>query len=370
MTRLDRYTLSEVLVPFGFSLVATTLVVLLIQLQRLATAALGRGLELSDVLVLFGAALPPFFVLVIPIAFLLSVVMGLGRLGGDREVYALAAAGASPFRIARAPLFAGFVVSLLSLPIAHYAEPFGLSLLYDRLVDVALRNISAAMLPGVFNEDFPGVALFAKDRDGSGELGGVLVYDQRDAERPVLLLARSGELEPVESPGRSPWLELALRQGEVHLGATRSKERYEVLRFETARIGIDPGRELKDRTRYVNLISRMSSAAMRQEVIRRGANDLHGRRIEKTLYRRFAFPLMAFVFAFIGVAIVLSGGPNTRARNAVLALLAVVFYYVLVRAGDYLVVQRAHTAWWAAFGPDLVMLAVGALWLRVSGRPR
>lgn len=370
MSRLDRYALSEVLVPFGFSMVATTLVVLLVQLQRLAGAALGRGLGLDDVLVLFGAALPPFFVLVVPIAFLLSVVMGLQRLATDRELDALSAAGASPWRIARAPLLAGAVVSLLSLPLAHFAEPYGLGVLHERLIEVALRNISQALRPGVFNEDFPGVALFARAQSEVGELDDVLVYDQRDPERPVLLVAESGSLSPAEVAGRPPWLELRLGRGELHVGAHRAEDRYEVLRFESAQIGIDAGRELKERTRSVNLPSRMSSAEMKREAKRRGPNDLHGRRLEKTYLRRYAFPLMAFVFAFVGAAIVLSGRPEARARSALLALSAVVLYYVLVRVGDYVVVQVPNTAWVAAFGPNLVVGLLGALWLLRAGGPR
>lgn len=370
MSRLDRYALSEVLVPFGFAMVATTLVVLLVQLQRLASAALGRGLGAEDMLVIFAAALPPFLVLVIPIAFLLSVVLGLQRLSNDRELWALGAAGASPLRVARAPLLAGLAVSLLSLPIAHFAEPYGLGLLHERLVDVALRNISMALRPGVFNEDFPGVALFARGRDDRGALSEVMVFDRRDSERPVLLVARSGVLAPVEVDGKPPWLELRLEQGELHVGAERTDDRYEVVRFERARIGIDAGQELKERTRGVNLMSRASSADMRREAARRGPRDLHGRRIEKTYLRRFAFPLMALVFALVGAAIVLSGRPESRARNALLALGAVVLYYVLVRAGDFLVLQGPGTAWLAAFGPNLAVASAAIVWLLRAGRPR
>jgi lipopolysaccharide export LptBFGC system permease protein LptF len=88
----------------------------------------------------------------------------------------------------------------------------------------------------------------------------------------------------------------------------------------------------------------------------------------KTYWRRYAFPLMAFVFAFIGAAIVISGGASARARNALLALGAVAVYYVLVRVGDFLVLQYAHTAFVAAFGPNLVVLLFGGLWLRRAGR--
>ena len=189
MARIDRYLFREIAGPFALSVLVVVLLVFLFQARRLATAALGLGLTLEDAGLIFISALPPFLVLAIPIAYLLSVLVGLGRLSQDLERVALSAAGAGPFRIARVPILLGLVVSLGSLPIALYGEPYGLQLLHARLVDVGLRNLAGAIRPGVFNEEFRGTALYARETDGE-TLRDVLLFDERSGDRPVLILAR------------------------------------------------------------------------------------------------------------------------------------------------------------------------------------
>ncbi len=364
--RLDRYLLREILLPFAFSVAFVVIVVFLFQIRRLAGAALGFGLEPLDVLVIFVAALPPFLVLSVPIAFLLSVLVGLGRLGGDLELVAARAAGAGPWRLARVPAGLGVLVSLACLPIAFWGEPAGLDLLHERLIEVGLRNLTAALRPGVFNERFRGLALYAGGADRRGALSDVLLFDEREPERPVLVLAREGRLRP----GEAHDVHLELIDGRMHLGLAGPEGRYDRVRFERAALGIDAERELRERTRFVSEINRLSSAAMWARAVELGPSSRLGRRIEKTWWRRLAFPSMALVFAIVGAAIGIGVDRRQRARAALLAMGAVVGYYVLTRVGDWAVVQYPGTPFLAAFGPNLLLLGLGALGLGRAGRAR
>lgn len=366
LSRLDRYLLRETLVPFAFSVAFAVLAVFLFQAQRLIGAAVGLGLTIGDALVIFGAALPPFLVLAIPMAYLLSVMVGLGRLSADRELIALRAAGASPLRIARAPVIAGLAVSFLAVPIAHLGEPYGMRLLYQQLVGVGLRNISGAIQPGVFNEELAGIALYAAGRAPDGRLTDVLLFDERDPEQPILIVAARGSLEPQDA--RS--LVFSLENGEIHLGQGEDRDRYERVRFERAHLGIDAGKEMWQRTKLVSDISQMTSAEMVKEAERRGPGDRYGRRVKKAYWRRWSLPLMAFVFGILAAAITLGTKSEARARGAVLALLGLVGYYVLLRIGDWLVVQYPGTPALAAWGPNLITLLFAAIALARSGRPR
>jgi lipopolysaccharide export system permease protein len=366
MTRLDRYLLRETAVPFVYSVAFSVLLVFLFQAQRLIGAAIGLGMTLADAGVIFTAALPPFLVLAVPIAYLLSVLVGLGRLATDRELVALRSAGASPLRIARAPLVLGLFVSLLAVPIAHLGEPIGLRVLYERLVDVGLRNVSQAIRPGIFNEDFAGIALYASKKDPRGGIEDVLLFDERDRTQPVLILAERGSLRPRDDKS----VVIDLSHGEIHLGRGEATDRYERVRFDRASLGLDAEREVFERTRFVSDISKMTSREMIAEVTRRGPEDRYARRVEKAYWRRWAFPAMAFVFGVLGAAIALSARSEARARSAVIALLSLVGYYVLLRAGDWLVLQGSHTAIAAAWGPDLIVLAAAAIGLRRAGNPR
>lgn len=363
MTRVDRYLLREIAVPLGFSLGFVVLAVFLLQGQRLLTAALGLGLTPWDLVLIFVSALPPFAVLAVPIACLLSVIVGLGRLAQDRELVALRAAGVGPLRLARAPLVLGALVGAIALPIAHLGEPYGLRLLYLRLVDVGLRNISYGLQPGVFNEDFQGLALYAREREPDGALLGLVVYDERVDGRPMLVLAARGRLEPDGQSG----LALRLEDGELHVGAASAPTRYERVEFERLELGIDARRELLERTRFVSEIAQLTTPEMWRGVEeRRGSN--WARRVERAFWRRFSFPLMCPIFALVACAIVLSARAEARAESAILGLLAVVGYYVLMRITDTVALDHPLGPALAAWGPDLTLLVLGVVGLARAGR--
>jgi lipopolysaccharide export system permease protein len=366
--RIDRYLIAEVSVPFFVSIGVVVGLIFLLQARRLATAALGLGLGVDDAVVIFVSALPPFLVLALPIAFLLAVLIGLGRLAEDLELVALFGAGASPLRLARVPMILGAFLGVLSLPISLYGEPHGLNVLRDRLLDVGLRNLTRAVQPGVFNEDFRGNAVYASGLDEAGRLTDVLVFDERNRERPVLVTARRADFETSASAG----VVFSLEDGELHLGEASDPERYDRMSFETAQLRLDAEQEIFRRTRFVQSpINRMTNDEMLAEAER--AKDLspaYARRVKRSYWRRYALPSMAFVFGILGAAIAISGGARARARNAILGIGAVVAYYLLTRVGDWAVLTFAGTPFVAAWGPNALMLALAIAVLLRTGRPR
>lgn len=363
--RADRYIFREIAVPLFVAVVAVVMVVFLFQARRLAGAALGLGLRLEDVAVIFFAALPPFLVLAIPIAYLLAVLVGLGRLAQDREIVALRAAGASPWRLARVPIALGIAVSLLCLPVAMYGEPYGLRMLHQRLVDVSLRNLTRAIQPGVFNEDFAGSAVYAERFGDDGRLENVVVFDERNADRPMLVVSSGGGFSVDDDA-----IVFSLDDGEMHLGAPGDPARYDRLRFARAEMGVDAADELTRRTRFVSAIGRLTGPEMRAAADEATLASPLGRRILKTYWRRFAFPSMALVFGVLAAAIALSGGPRSRARNAILGVLTVLGYYLLTRVADIVVVKYPGTPFVGAWLPNVVALGVGVIGLLRGGRPK
>jgi lipopolysaccharide export system permease protein len=368
VNRLDRYLFEQVVVPLAVSLGVVVGLIFLLQARRLATAALGLGLTLEDAGVIFVSALPPFLVLAVPIAYLLSVLIGFGRLSHDLEVTAMLGAGASPLRIARVPMILGALITVAALPIAIYGEPYGLNALRDRLIDVGLRNLTRAVQPGVFNEDFRGSAVYAEGVDESGWLTDVLVFDERNAERPVLVAARWADFETSQLSG----IVFTMRDGELHLGEAADPDRYDRVSFERAQLRLDAEEQLTRRTRFVQSpINRMTGPEMWAEIERaEHASPAYARRIERTYWRRFALPAMAFVFGILGAGIALTGGARARARNAILGILGVVLYYLLTRVGDWAVLEYPNTPFLAAWVPNALMLALAIGMLLRAGRPR
>jgi lipopolysaccharide export system permease protein len=357
-----------VLFPLAVSLGVVVGLIFLLQARRLATAALGLGLTLEDAGVIFLSALPPFLVLAVPIAYLLSVLVGFGRLSHDLEVIAMLGAGAGPLRLARVPMILGLLITLLALPIAIYGEPYGLNALRDRLIDVGLRNLTRAVQPGVFNEDFRGSAVYAGGVDQAGWLTDVLVFDERNAERPVLVTARWADFESSRSAG----IVFTMRDGELHMGEESDPERYDRVSFARAQLRLDAEEQLLKKTRFVQSpINRMSGEEMWAEIERaKEESPAYARRVERTYWRRFALPSMAFVFGIVAAGIALSSGARARARSAILGILAVVLYYLLTRVADWAVLELPGTPFLAAWVPNLLMIALGIGMLVRAGRPR
>jgi lipopolysaccharide export system permease protein len=363
---IDRYLLRETFRPFVSALFLVVLTVFLMQLRRLAQAALGFGLTTFDALAIMGSTLAPFLVLAIPIAYLLSVLVALGRLSGDQEILALRAAGCSPLRVARSPVVLGALVACLSLPIAIYGEPYSLKFLRRRLVEVGMRNLTQAIQPGTFNESFRGSALYARSRTDSGDLEEVLVYDEKEENGSILITAQTGRL----TAEAQSHVNMHLRSGEMHLGLASDPNRYDRIRFQTADLGLEATDELFRQADWISSLGQLTNPEMRALVAEHGQESPFTRRIEKMLLRRFAFPSMALVFAVVGCAIALSSRPKSRIRNTLLGIACVVAYYALTRAGDLTAVRYQGVTQLAVWGPNALLLGVGMVGLLRTGGPK
>ena len=265
---------------------------------------------------------------------MLSVLLGMSRLAADLELTAMMAGGINPLRIARMPILAGAVVSLISIPMAHYVAPASFDLLYERLVEVSVKNLTQTVQPGTFVENLGGITLYADARDEDW-LGSVILYDERDRNDPVLLLAERARLMPQADKS----ILIELEEGEIHRGTDTTSARYERVRFSRAELALDTRAELKERMRVLSNNQRLRSADMVAEFSRLPPEDRHGRRLARDFWRRFSFPAMSFFFALIGAALALRSGPRRRVQTTIVAVLCVVGYYLLTRVGDYLVLH-------------------------------
>jgi lipopolysaccharide export system permease protein len=358
---LDRYLLRQILLPFAFATASVVTLVLLLQVRRLGSAALGMGLGLGDLLVILSASLPAFLVIVVPLAFLTSVMVGLGRMQADRELLAVRAAGASPWRIARVPALLGLGFGLLALPLAHYVGPYGMSLLRQTLADVGLKNVSQAIRPGVFNESLEGMTLYAKSQSADGTLGGVLAHDRRDPSHPVLVIAESGRLLPEDGQ-----LSLELRRGEAHLQSETA--RYDRIGFGRASLAIDVREQIKQRTKFLGLSQTLASSQIWEMMHNEPRSSLDVRRTERDFWRRSAHPMMVLIFGLLGAAIAIRGWPQRPVLRVVLALASVVAYYLLGRVADYWVTENIGTPALAVFAPNIVLLIVAVVGLSWPAR--
>ncbi|MHB8420874.1 MAG: LptF/LptG family permease, partial [Myxococcales bacterium] len=110
---LHRYIAREVAAPAATSLAFLFQLLIGLQLVRRTDVLFGSDVGVGDVVRLLVNLTPHYLTLACPIALLLGVLVGLGRLSEDREVEVLLACGASPLRLAAAPLALAALVGAL-----------------------------------------------------------------------------------------------------------------------------------------------------------------------------------------------------------------------------------------------------------------
>ncbi len=207
-TRLTRYVLIEILKIFTVSLIALTLLILLIGVGR---ELLRQGLGPLAILQLLPFVLPIALQFSFPATALFSVCCVYGRMAADGEVATVKASGISPLKI----LQPAFIFAALLSPIAVYVSDLAVSWGRPGIQRVVLMSIEDVTYRYLKNQRY-----YKSGRDpSSGFSINVENVVGRKMIRPTVSI-RSGGSDPIK---------LSAREGELRWdGATEQLVLYVV----------------------------------------------------------------------------------------------------------------------------------------------
>jgi lipopolysaccharide export system permease protein len=146
---MDRYLLSEMLLPFLFGVGAfTTLVMAASSLFELVRLVVEAGLSISVALQVFLLRAPGIIVLTFPMAMLLATLLAYGRLSADSEITALRACGVSLYRLVVPAVLLSLLVTALTflfnelvVPVSNRQAALTLNRALNRHPDFRRENI-------------------------------------------------------------------------------------------------------------------------------------------------------------------------------------------------------------------------------------
>lgn len=230
---LSRYLLRQLIWPTLLSTLLICVMIWGLQALRLGHHLVGSGLGAAGVLELFALSLPTLSIFSLPLGLASGVLLTLTRLAGELD--AMAAAGASPARLARAPLTLVLGATLLVAGLAATIEGPSAAALHGRLTRAAARGLLGKAEPGRFHTLGELTLLFER---GETRHDGLHVEELFIARGNDLLLAQRGTLRVLNDP---PRVELLLRDGELHLAPTGKP--YQRLRFSRWSQRLDVPRE-------------------------------------------------------------------------------------------------------------------------------
>jgi len=194
MNRITIYILRQVAVATLFILVTLTLAIWLTQSLRFIELIVNRGLSVGAFFYLTLLLLPNFLSLVTPIALFMATLFVYNRLTVDSELVVMRAVGFSPGNLARPALILGVVVTLVGYLLSLYLVPLSFGRFKELYSDVRSDYSGLLLQEGAFTNIAPGLTVYVRAREPTGDLRGILVHDSRDSSNPVTLMAERGTL--------------------------------------------------------------------------------------------------------------------------------------------------------------------------------
>jgi lipopolysaccharide export system permease protein len=226
--RLDWYLLALMLRPVLACMAVSLVAVLLKRLLEVVTQIAQEG---GQILIwrLLASMVSIYASDLLPAAFLFGIFLVIAKLGDDAEIDAMLASGVSIGRLAVPFLATGLTLTLASIVLFGFLQPYGRYGYKAALFAAANAGWNAEVEPGAFLDPGGGYVITADRADADGHrIEGVFIRRALSDGGEQITTAKSGELRAVDG-GRSVMVRLSNgAQLELRPGKSRLRN------FETA----------------------------------------------------------------------------------------------------------------------------------------
>lgn len=362
MRGLTRYMLRQALLVMLSVCLVLSSAVWLLQALRLIDLIVNRGLSVGVFLHLAILILPRFIVVVLPIAVFVAVLFVYNKLISESELVVMRAAGVGPLALARPALITGALGMLFLFALTLYLLPAANRSFKDLQFEIRNRFASILIQDGVFNTVSDRLMVYVRSRDASGDLAGILIYDNRQPDKPVTVFAERGAIANTKEGPRLLLVNGTRQQRNVANGHL-SVLRFDKYTLELTELNDMPGvRDRQVDERYTgNLIASL-----------RTVHEPEARRaILAELNMRIAAPLTAFTMAVLPLVCLLTGEFNRRGQsNRILLAVLLAMAIEILDVGLKNIAARSADALPLIYVNLALPLLVSVWLLRRETRPR
>lgn len=364
---LHRYIFREILVPFALGLGVFTFVLLLARLLKLIELVVSRGIPFTSVARVFLYLLPAFLEVTVPMAMLLAILVAFGRLSADSEITALRSSGVSLYQLAPPVAMFVAVVTIATAGLAWYARPLGNRALRTTMWDIARSRASAGLKAQVFNDDFPGLIIYAEQIDTTNDqLEHVLIADERDPQQQNTIFARAGYMiTDVEHET----VTLRLLDGTIHTTDSSASASYQT-EFRSYDVNLDLRTALADTQAKRDDPKEQTIDQLWGTI---ASKRLVGKRVTAELveyHRKFSIPFACVVFGLIAMPLGIQPSRAVRSRGFAVSLVVIFTYYILLSTGQGFAEQARVAPAIGLWLPNVVLGTIGVVLFHRAGRER
>lgn len=198
MRILQRYLTQQLLTIFFSATIVLVILMWMTQSLRFLDYVVNHGLDLLSFLKITGFLLPGLLAVIIPFSFMASLIFLFYRLEQDSELIVMRAAGLTNFQIMK-PIFAFAGVCYLGvLSINLFVQPEAKREISNERTILRNQLKGQWLQPGRF-QTFDNITFYARDKSRTGSMRGVIIYDARITDSPVVFTADYGYVTESEN---------------------------------------------------------------------------------------------------------------------------------------------------------------------------
>lgn len=369
--RIQTYIAREIVVNFLLSLLLFTFIVLLSRLLKLTDLVIGSGVSFGSVAGLFLAMMPSFMLITMPLSFLLAVLLTFARMSSESEIVAMKACGISVYQMTRPVVILALIVCCATAYLSTYAEPTGRRTMRDIAMDVAMDKASSAVRAQVFNDEFPGLTIFANHvSKNTNQLQGVFISDTRIDAKQTIITAASGKLV---AENRDNALLLHLEDGAIHRDNNKAqKNGLQIINFSTYDINISLENSVVHETGASLRPKLQTLAQLFTSLKQSSAPDQHQvqRELRAEIHERLIMPLSPLLFSLIAIPLGISSHRSNKGAGFALSLFVFMIYYMFLSTAKTLVIEEAWPVVATMWSPSIGFALCGWFLLAATANER
>ncbi|MBU0503911.1 MAG: LptF/LptG family permease [Candidatus Omnitrophota bacterium] len=357
MKILREYFLKEYLGPLVAALLVLTFVMILGNLVKIAELVINKGVDIYTVMKLFLFMVPALLTYTLPIATLVAVLLSLGRLSSDNEIVTIKASGINLLTLIIPLLIISLILSLILVVFNDRVIPYAHFATRKTLVEVGIKNPTAALEPGVFINSFEKYILFIYSIE-QNKLHNVRIYEPQGEDKPTrIIVAKKGEF--IAMPEKNI-LKLKLMDGTSDEPDPNNPSNFYKLNFKTYFMSLNLS-QMQDKNKVAKKAKDMTINELEIETARLKKDGIDPTPLTVEIHKKLSLAFSCFVFILVGIPLAIITRRREKSLNFGIAFLIVGIYYLLLISAEALSLRGVLNPGLAMWLPDIIFGLIGSI---------
>ncbi len=165
----------------------------MVQIMTMMKFLLSYGIELTSFLGLTILMVPFIISIIVPFVTFIAIIFVYNKLISDNEITVMAAAGLSPYQIAKPALIIAAILTVLHLILNLWIVPITQAKFYNTQWNLRYGLAHMKLQESAFTQLANGLVVYV-DKVSGHDLSQVMLSDMRDESAPITIFAEKGKL--------------------------------------------------------------------------------------------------------------------------------------------------------------------------------